>query len=329
MAIFISSSLLLFAADVFADKVGLDNGDSLTGTVVKLEGGKLTLKTDYAGSIDIVTSKITSLVTDQPVEVHTTGGEVLKGTLKVVEPGKLIVDTPEREAATVDWTKVAAINPPPQGVWSGNITVGGNRQSGNTERSSVSVSAAAERKTDRDRMTAGFLYNYGEEKSQITARNTYANAKYDYFFTKKLYGYFGLELLNDEFQDIQLRTVAGPGLGYQIWDDPVKALAVEAGVSYFSENRKVGQDTDYFAARLGLNFRYNLFKLVIFSDSLLYYPSLERFSNYRIRNEAALTTPLGVRWSLKLANIYQYDSEPSPGFQSTDRQWILGLQYTF
>ena len=131
MAVLVASPLLLFASDALADRVVLDNGDTLTGTVVKLEGGKLTLKTDYAGSIEIAAGKIISIVTEQPVEVHTTGGEILKGTLKVVEPGKLAVEpSPERAATEVDWQKVAAINPPPQGVWSGNLTVGGNLQSG-------------------------------------------------------------------------------------------------------------------------------------------------------------------------------------------------------
>jgi putative salt-induced outer membrane protein YdiY len=120
-----------------------------------------------------------------------------------------------------------------------------------------------------------------------------------------------LELLNDKFQDIDLRTIVGPGMGYQIWDDPVKSLAFEAGASYFSDNMQNGEDSDYIAARLGLNFRYAFCKFIVFSDRLDYYPSLENFSTYTLRNEAALTTPLGARWSLKLAHILQYNSDRS------------------
>jgi len=325
-----ASPLVLFANAALADKVVLDNGDTLSGTVVKLHAGKLTLKTDYAGSVEIDSGKVTSIVTDQPVEVHTTSGEILKGKLKVVEPGKLTVEpSPEREATAVDLKTVAAINPPPQGLWTGSVTVGANLQSGNTDRASASVAAGAERRTDRDRFSLGFLYNYGKENDQLTVRNTYASGKYDYFFTKKLYGYLALELLNDQFQDIDLRTTVGPGIGYQIWDDPIKSLAFEGGVSYVSENLRVGEDNDYFAARLGLNLRYNLFKSVVFTNRLLYFPSLEQFSTYTLRNEAAVTTPLGAQWALKLANIYQYNSEPSPGLGNTDSQWILGLQYSY
>jgi putative salt-induced outer membrane protein YdiY len=330
MAIVAASPLALFANSAAADKVVLDNGDVLSGIVVKLQGGKLTLKTDYAGSVDIESGKVKTIVTDQPVEVHTTGGEVLKGKLRVVEPGKLAVEpSPERQATAVDLQKVAAINPPPQGLWTGSVTVGGNVQSGNTDHKAASVAASAERRTDRDRIGLGFIYNYGKDNDQLTVRNTFANAKYDYFFTKHMYGYLGFELLNDKFQDVDLRATVGPGIGYQFWDDPAKALALEAGVSYVSDNLRVGTDNDYFASRFGFNFRYNFSKVVVFTNHLLYYPSLERFSTYRLRNEAALTSPLGAQWALKLANIYQYNNEPSPGLGKTDSQWILGLQYSY
>ena len=327
---FLVVQVVLLSGTALADKVVLENGDTLTGTVVKLQGGTLTLKTDYSGPVEIQAAKIKSVVTDQPVEVHTTSGEILKGKLKVVESGKLAVEpSPDRAAADVDWQKVAAINPPPQGLWTGSVAVGGNLQSGNTDRMGLSVAAGGERRTDRDRFSLGFLFNYGEEEGEITARNTYGNLKYDYFFTKKLYGYLSLELLNDKFQDVKLRTVVGPGIGYQIWDDPIKSLAFEAGASYYSNNRYTFEDDDYWAARLGLNFRYTFFKYIVFTDRFLYYPSLETFSNYTLRNEAALTTPLGVNWALKLANILQYDNNPAPGYGNTDVQWILGIQYSF
>ena len=73
------------------------NGDKLTGTVVKVEGGKLTLKTDYAGAIEIQVDKVKKIITDNPAEVHLVGGEILKGKIKTTEDGKLAVEpSPER-----------------------------------------------------------------------------------------------------------------------------------------------------------------------------------------------------------------------------------------
>jgi len=43
----------------------------------------------------------------------------------------------------------------------------------------------------------------------------------------------------------KLRTIVGPGAGYQVWDDPVKFLLFEAGVSYANVDHYEGKDKDY------------------------------------------------------------------------------------
>jgi hypothetical protein len=91
--------LLISAGPLFADEILLENGDRLTGTVLKLEGGKLTLKTDYAGEVQIPVEKIKKLVTENPVEIHLGTGEVIKGKVKTGEEGKLEVEpSPDRTA---------------------------------------------------------------------------------------------------------------------------------------------------------------------------------------------------------------------------------------
>ena len=314
---------------VLADEVILENGDKLTGTVVKVEGGKLTLKTDYAGSVQIQVEKIKRIVTDNPVEVKLESGEVLKGKLKTVEEGKVAVEPgPGREGATVDWKKVVAVNPPPRKL-TGNITVGGTSQSGNTDRTSASIGAEAAIKSDKDRFSLRFLFNYGEEKGEETVNNTYLNLKYDYFFTKKFYGLLAFELLKDKFVDLNLRTIVGPGAGYQVWDDPVKFLFFEAGVTYFSDDRINNPHKDWVAARLAANFRYSFFKIITFADLIEAYPNLTYGGEYTLRNEASLISPLGAAWSLKFSNIWQRNSDPPPGIKRDDLTWILGLQYSF
>ena len=307
----------------------MDNGDKLTGTVVKVEAGKLTLKTDYAGPVEIQVEKIKSIVTDRPAEVKMESGEVLKGTLKTVGEGKLAVEPGlGREMATVDWNKVVAVNPPPRKL-TGNITVGGTSQSGNTDRASASVGAEAAIRSDNDRFSLRFLFNYAQDKGDETTNNTYLSLKYDYFFTKKFYGLLALELLKDKFVDLNLRTIVGPGVGYQIWDDPAKFLLFEGGVTYFSEDHINSPHKDWAAARLAGNFRYGFLKIITFADLLEFYPNLSHGGEYTLRNEASLISPLGAAWSLKLSNIWRRDSDPAPNIEKDDLTWILGLQYSF
>ena len=328
----IFSIFLINAGPSFADEVTLENGDKLTGTIVKVEGGKLVFKTDYTGPMEIPLEKIKNMITDKPSEVHLITGEILKGKLRTAADGKLVIDPgPPREPTAIDWKNIESVNPPPviPPRWKGAVNLGGSVQTGNISRATASVGAEAARKTDKDRFSLRFLFNYAEEKSEVTTRNAYGGLKYDYFFTKKLFGYLSTELLTDEFKDLNLRAIAGPGIGYQIWDDKVKSLSVEAGVSYVWEDRKVGQDDNWATARISADFWYKFGKIVTFSDLLIIYPSLKRGGEYILRNEAALTSPLGAGWALRLANIWDRDSDPAPGILKDDLAWILSLQYTF
>jgi putative salt-induced outer membrane protein YdiY len=323
---------LMSVGEALADKIILENGDALTGTVEKVIDGKLTFVTDYAGPIVIPVAKIKEILTDKPLEIHLSSGEVLKGKVKTVEDNKWMVEeSPERAPITIETKNIASINPPspPAVKWTGAVAAGGNLQRGNTERASGFITAEAGRRTENDRMKFRYLFNYGEEEDEVTTRNHYGEAKYDYFFTKKFFGYVGLELYNDEFKDTKLRTFVGPGVGYQVWEDPVKSLLFEAGLSYFNLDRYDGEDQSGLTARLGWDFRYHIFKWLIFTDGFQFYPTIGEGGEYFFRNEAALNVPLSAHWSLKFANIVDYNSDPTPGFKKTDVQYIGALQFSF
>jgi putative salt-induced outer membrane protein YdiY len=214
-------------------------------------------------------------------------------------------------------------------VWKGNVTVGGNYQTGNTDRINFAVGADALRKSDMERYSLNFLFNYSEENSNKTGESYYGAGQYDYFFTKRIYGYMGIELLKDKFKDLSLRTVLGPGAGYQVWDEETRSLTVEGGISYFSENFIVAEDDDFITGRLAGNLMYKLMTSLTLTDQLIIYPSFENFGEFQLRNDAALSTPLASGWALKLINILEYDSDPPVDIENTDWNWILTMQYSF
>ncbi len=213
--------------------------------------------------------------------------------------------------------------------WKGDITLGGNLKSGNEKKVNLSLGAKAVQKIGKERYSGSFLYNYAEQDNELTARNIYGSVKYDHFLTEKKYGYISLEMLKDNFKNLNLRAIVGPGLGYQVWEDNLRSFSVEAGLAYFSEDVKIGEDNQWVTARLGSNFSQKLSKVVTISNSLTINPSLKEFKEYKLRSESSLTSTLSENWNVKLSKIWQYDSEPSAGIQNTDMTWILGLQYDF
>ncbi len=213
--------------------------------------------------------------------------------------------------------------------WKGNVNVAGEIKSGNTERTSASVGAEGTRQTKQDRYNLRTLYNYAEESDVKTSDSLYGAGKYDYFISEKLFAYISLELLKDKFKNLNLRSVIGPGVGYQVWDDDIKTLSVEAGISYFSEDRDVGDDDQWATGRLAAVCGYLFRKTISSTDNFTIYPNLEDSGEYTLRNEAALATAIGTNWSLRFASILEQDSKPSAGVEKSDWQWLLGLQYAF
>jgi putative salt-induced outer membrane protein YdiY len=136
-------------------------------------------------------------------------------------------------------------------------------------------------------------------------------------------------MLHDKFKNLNLRAVVGPGVGYQVWDDPIKFLLFEAGLSYFSEDRTEGEDDDWLTGRLSGSVHYHFNETLQFKDYLIIYPNLEQGGEFQLRNEATLTSGIGFNWSLRLASIYEHDSDAPVDVAKDDWQWILGLQYDF
>jgi putative salt-induced outer membrane protein YdiY len=321
-----------FCQAVSADEIILDNGDRITGTVVKGEGGKLIIETGYSDPVSIDISRIENIRTDGKLDVHLVTGEILKGPVRTNDSGQVVVEsTGDRSAATFTWDRVAAVNPPPvlPARWKGNFNVGASFQTGNAERTNIALGAEAARRTEQDRFALRFLHNYAEEESSVTARSYFGAGKYDYFFTERYYAYLAAELLKDKTKDLNLRTVVGPGVGYQFWDDAVTSLSVEAGIAYFSEDLKTGTDKDWITARLAGDYRRVLREGVVFTDLLVIYPSLERARDYKLRNEAVITTSLTDGLSLRIANILDHDGNPPEDVKRNDWYWIVGVQYIF
>jgi len=326
--------LLLFfiSGHVLAGEVILTNGDRLTGKILEVKDGILTLETDYSEPIKLKFEAVQKMTSSEPVELHLTDGEVLKGEITSNTMGQVTVAAePGREPVAVKIDNITALNPPPiePASWKGNITIGGNWQDGNTDTMNISAGALAVRKTDNDRFLINFLYNSSEDSGTRTAENTYGQLKYDYFLNPKWYLYLNVDMLSDEFKDINFRTSVGPGVGYQIWEDDDKALGLEAGISYTSEDRDVGEDNDWISARIGANFLYRLFSNILFTDQFIIYPNLDDTGEYTLRNEAALVTDIGASWAFRLSNIWERNSDPGPDLEQDDFTSILGLQYSF
>ena len=322
--------VLFITVPAFGAEVHFGEGNVLRGKVATFQDGVLVFSTDYAKSIKIPAEQIQTLTTEEIVVVELKKGSILKGQLVTLPDGGLgILLDPLKETVSLDWDEIQYINKKPR-RWNGNFFLGGSIQSGNVELTSISGGFEAERNWENDRLSLRAIHNYSEQDGDITSRNTFGAFKLDHFFTENVYSLLSTELLKDEFKNLNLRAIIGAGVGYNLWrNSDRRNLEFEAGLTYFSEDLREGEDERFMSARLASNFMYKFFENVKFENFFLAYPNLESPSEYRLRNQASVNTTLMGNWSLKLTHIFDYNSNPAQNIKKADQTFIFSLQFSF
>ena len=130
-----------------ADQVVLKNGDTVTGTVVKKDGAKLTFKSEFLGEVSIPWSAVKSLKSDQELTVVLPGGESVKGKISTTGDTLEVAGAAPKSAPLVDvpalrndaeqhaWERVQ--HPGIMQLWSGTYDLGLALARGNARTASL------------------------------------------------------------------------------------------------------------------------------------------------------------------------------------------------
>ena len=318
---------LCLALPSWADEVHLQNGDRLTGTIVKMEERVLTLQTDYGGEIKIDWGEIERLKSDGPLKILVPGEshhelrDFLYGTQTQREAREL---GPEGSVPLAD---ISAINVEPLRL-TGTITVGGNHTSGNTNTKAFNSAARFTIQAYRQRLLLEGKYNYGQAGDQLTARNSLASVKHDYFLSKQIFiESFGM-LEKDTLQNLQLRSTIGSGLGYQFYESARTTLALSLGLAYVSEHFTNSPNTQTPSGRWSLRWEHALWP-----DRVKLFHRHEGFYDINAGNAFRINADQGVRITV-YKNLFfnvEYDirlnTQPAPGRVKLDESLIFGVGY--
>jgi putative salt-induced outer membrane protein YdiY len=310
-----------------ADEVLLSNGDRLSGQIVKMEDDVLTLRTNYGGEIKITWGEVRNLKSDKPITLKVPGksngivSDFLIGGYDFIEVNELSPDNP------VPLANIRGIN---LGYvqYQGNFTLGGNSTSGNTSTKAVNGAARLTVRADRHRLFVEAKYNYGDADGRLTARNSMAQAKYDYFISKKVFlDAFGL-WEKDTFQNLQFRNTLGAGIGYQFFDTGLTSLSTSVGLGYVSEHFTTTPQTQTPSSRWGVRFQHKLIpdRLTIFHKHDGFY-DLSHGNGMRINADTGLRVFVYKDFYFNLEYDLRLNTQPAPGRQKLDEAFIFGIGY--
>ena len=319
----------LCALKASADEVRFKNGDRLTGTITSAEGGKLKITTKVAGDVTVDLKDVDTFTTDTPAAIHLKDRTVLRGAVEAGEAG-----TVRAGGGQVALSDVESINPN-RDRWTGSLVVGGLLTRGNSDTTSLNVSAEATRRTLDDRLSGSAAYIFSRERDPdgggdtTTADNWSLAGKYDYFFTKKFYGFAALRAEHDRIADLDLRLTPSLGAGYQWVESPGFNFNTEAGLAWVYEEYDGADSDDHVAARLAYHVDKKFGEPVSVRHNLEYLPSLEDGADFNVLADAAVRTALTKNMFAELKVEWKYDATPAPDAAKNDQRFLLGVGWSF
>jgi putative salt-induced outer membrane protein YdiY len=334
--------ILLSPGLSWADTIFFKNGDRLTGRIVRMEGGRLTLKSSVAGEVTFNLSDMESFKSDQPLDVRLGDGSAVRATVSDAPNGEVTVAPDTPRARTVPVAGVKAINP--KDGWSGSAQAGLLVTRGNSNTDNANVELNVEKRRLDDRFTAGASYLFGRQRDPSTGQRTTttdnwnARAKYDYFFSPRLYAYGNVKVEKDNIANLDLRLTPGVGVGYQIVDRPDFRASTEAGVTYvyekFSAPSGAGdadfrERNEYLSGRLAYKVEKKLGERVTLFQNTEFLPSFQDLNDYLVNADGGMRVGVTDRLFVEYKLTLTYDAVPAPGASNTDLRHVLSVGWQF
>ncbi|MBL8473194.1 MAG: DUF481 domain-containing protein [Rhodocyclaceae bacterium] len=324
---------MLLAAPVCADQIRLKNGDRLSGTILHMAGDKLRLRTTYAGEIDVRWSAIESLSTDGKVGVVLDDGSSMKARLAEAPERAARLEPGQAEATVVALPRIRFIKPTPEESGIGyhllaraNVAMSSNR--GNSSADVLHTDGAVQLRTKGERFIAGAEANRNREDGRVSVWNWSVRGNWDHFFRPRQFIYAEASFEKDRFKDIRLRSTAGGGYGYQIYDDKMTSLALRGGLLYVRTEREIVDSNSFPALGWGLAFRHKLSEtsLELFADQNGIH-ALQSGSGTVVHTRTGLRLPLGRSLTATAGLNVDWESTPAPGRREFDSTLLFGLGY--
>lgn len=320
------SLIVALAAPAWADTVWLNNGDRLSGEIVLLDGGKLALKTKYAGRVLIAWKDIDTLRSDKPLLIRRQGLDS-EHSNQLEATGKGMVQVISERTQTLPLASIKRLIPPrpllKDRVWEGNLDAKLDMERNEDETDEWKVKGNTRMEHGRWRhVLTGELERETKNGSKVDD-NWQLEYDLDRFLSEHWFWRTGVEQQEDEFEQINRQRIIGTGPGYRFWDNELGRFEL------ISQYNRVHFET----AEADLEF--DTYSLAWDYKRLLWGSRFELYSNAELQLpvideiDYALDSEVGLRYRLndwaRLSLLYELDQVRGLGQTASERRYLLGI----
>ena len=342
-----AAALLLLLAGVFAgglawgyardktDIVMLRNGDRLSGDIVSLEFGILTLKTDNMSTLSIEWPAVRSVTSKFDFAIERRDGSKIHGVIATSADGADLMVESEEGAIRMPMEEVERISRFSPQFWdriNGALAVGFSyTKSSAIEVGSVNFNASY-RAQGMDG-TLAFSSNTTKDSSgSTTSRDLLTSGVQFLRQSRNFWGLLG-SLERDQSLGIDARLVGGAAVGRRFVQAAYTELTGIAGI-VATEEWIVDDPKSKTSLEAVLGGSWNVFKFIEPKTRLdlgLYvFPSLTESGRIRSTGNLSLTHKFPHDWTLGLTGYLSYDNRPpEPTAEKSDYGLTFNLGWSF
>jgi len=340
-----------------------NNGDQLTGILVRAVGDSVVFKSDIAGEITVPLAKVKELRSSSKFAVLRKNEPITRTPRPVgsiqIEDGKLTLlnGTPE----TIPVKELAFIIDSPTYTqeleghrsflegWNGAITAGASLVRSTQIGSSFTAGITAIRTIPtvsflprRNRTIFNLTESYGKLTQPVIPPTTpptedsvaktnifHTDVEQDQYFTPRFFALGTVSFDHNYSQGLDLQQVYGGGLGWTPIETPKQQLDFTATIHYEKQAFQLAaSNQNLIGATIGQTYLRNLPAKLVLNESASFLPAFNNPDAYSANFAAGLALPVFHRLSISFTTTDSYLNNPSFGYKKNSYQFVTGVTYT-
>jgi putative salt-induced outer membrane protein YdiY len=334
---------------LWADQITLNNGDHITGGILKSDTKELVIDTPSAGKVTVAWPSITEINGDGPLYVTLSDGQTVAGALRTIN-GTLQVTTRDTGTVTTPFANIRGVrnqveqtafeteterltHPRLVDLWQGFVDFGFAAARGNANTRTFTTAARADRATNRDKISVYFNSIFSSNSTNGPLLTT-ANARrggitYDVNIDKKWFAWAATDLEYDQFQSLDLRFVPAGGIGHHTINTMSDQLDLRFGVTANNEYFNTGLTRHSAELLIGQDYVHNFNEKTVFQEHFRYFPNMTDSGQSRINFDATLAVAIAKWLAVQLTASDRYLSNPVQGRKTNDILYSAGIRLSF
>lgn len=327
---------LLCVIPSVAETVVLTNGDTLTGTLTRMEDETLVLESELLEAVRIPWSAIHSFASDRHFLVLTDEGERLAGTItrqganvRIESDGADSVEVPSESVARVVPGKVRKGPFRFLGPAEGIVDYGYSMARGNQSQVQSSLGGRATYTSDAYEVS-GRLDSLLARQDEARAQSRHSlGFRVDRYWSARTFSYGMSDLERNERRSLDLRTQLGGGFGRRLRRNETTSLLVLGGFAYVHERFRDAGNRVTGEGSFGVEWETQLFKFIDLVTEFSMHPNLVDRGRVRLEYDSTLRVPVFGRITYSLRLFDRFDSRPAARIKKNDYGISSGLGVRF